>query len=66
MCAATDRKCLTQDNIDIMVELMSDFKNTVFWDVMPQYLLKIYQNLPNTGILCSRLYGITSQKTYLS
>jgi len=61
MCAATDKKRLTHDNLDIKVELMSDFKNTsAMWR---HSLLKIYQKLPNTGILCSGLYGITSQKT---
>jgi hypothetical protein len=55
------QKVLTHDNLDIKVELMSDFKNTSA--MRCHSLLKIYQNLPNTGILCSRLYGITSQKT---
>jgi len=35
LCAVTDKKCLTKDNLDIKVELMSDFKNTAFWNVMP-------------------------------
>lgn len=56
MCAATDKKCLTKK----VKLLISRILPSGMWC---HSLLNIYEKLPNTGILCSRLYSITSQKT---